>query len=538
MKKIFCLFLMIFSCYNTFILAQNLRKDPVPEIKAIDTKILEYKSIASSNPAEAVKKLSDIKKYCEKIQYKKGAMESSVGLVLIYYNEGNYKKTIEETQYVEKYAQELQSFIYLSDVHRMRSNVYGETGLLNESLNELTKALPYADKIESQNLRFYRKALIYESFAGIYDKNGDIKKQIFYRHKSISESEKMPKKDSRTINAKFTNIALQYASLGLVYDKLKIKDSANYYFEEALKIHENKKYDIYNDKATLLSDMAKFHNTNKNYLRAISLAKRAEIFEKQVSMPYIRRDIYYSLFNSYLETNKKDSSIYYLTRYSSLNDSLQAAERKTIMTPVNQIISDKDSENKSSIRYILVITAGTFTILILAGWIYWRRKNNNIHKKYEEVIEKINSRQRQENSSTEIQENTDIRLTAKIPDETTKILLYKLKKFEASEKYLRKEITLTWIANNLNTNPRYLSEIIKTHRDKNFTNYINELRINYIIKKLYENPVYREYKISYLAEECGYKTQRVFLTAFKNHTGFTPSYFVKQLKIQTVKDKF
>ncbi|WP_284461362.1 AraC family transcriptional regulator [Chryseobacterium sp.] len=55
-------------------------------------------------------------------------------------------------------------------------------------------------------------------------------------------------------------------------------------------------------------------------------------------------------------------------------------------------------------------------------------------------------------------------------------------------------------------------------------------RINYIIKKLYEHPVYREYKITYLAEECGYVTPRVFVNAFKQQMGFTPSYFVEQLK--------
>ncbi|KFF11272.1 transcriptional regulator [Chryseobacterium soli] len=86
------------------------------------------------------------------------------------------------------------------------------------------------------------------------------------------------------------------------------------------------------------------------------------------------------------------------------------------------------------------------------------------------------------------------------------------------------------MANSLATNPKYLSEIIKTYKNHNFTSYINELRINYIIKNLYENPIYREYKIASLAEECGYGTPRVFVNAFKQQTGFTPSYFVEQLK--------
>ncbi|NHQ71954.1 helix-turn-helix domain-containing protein, partial [Elizabethkingia miricola] len=59
----------------------------------------------------------------------------------------------------------------------------------------------------------------------------------------------------------------------------------------------------------------------------------------------------------------------------------------------------------------------------------------------------------------------------------------------------------------------------------------------YIIDKLYNNPLYREYKISYLAEECGYSSHQVFITAFRKETGMTPSYFIKQLSIkQRIKD--
>ncbi|NHQ67331.1 helix-turn-helix transcriptional regulator, partial [Elizabethkingia miricola] len=54
---------------------------------------------------------------------------------------------------------------------------------------------------------------------------------------------------------------------------------------------------------------------------------------------------------------------------------------------------------------------------------------------------------------------------------------------------------------------------------------------------LYNNPLYREYKISYLAEECGYSSHQVFITAFRKETGMTPSYFIKQLSIkQRIKD--
>ncbi|WP_407510556.1 helix-turn-helix domain-containing protein [Elizabethkingia anophelis] len=82
----------------------------------------------------------------------------------------------------------------------------------------------------------------------------------------------------------------------------------------------------------------------------------------------------------------------------------------------------------------------------------------------------------------------------------------------------------------MNTNPKYLSQIINLHKEQNFNGYINKLRINYIPHKLYNNLRYREYKISYLAEECSYTSPQVFIRAFKKETGMTPSYFIANLK--------
>ncbi|MCT3917986.1 helix-turn-helix transcriptional regulator [Elizabethkingia anophelis] len=86
------------------------------------------------------------------------------------------------------------------------------------------------------------------------------------------------------------------------------------------------------------------------------------------------------------------------------------------------------------------------------------------------------------------------------------------------------------MSNLFNTNPRYLSQIIREYKGLNFNGYINQLRINYISRKLYDTAIYREYKISYLAEECGYISPQVFINAFKKETGMTPSYFIKELK--------
>lgn len=525
------LILILFSFYSILGLSQDLisANKELSEFEIIIAKITECEGLAPSDPDQATIRLLEVKEKCKKIDYKVGAMRSSRVLALLYYNGGNYEKTLEELRFFEKYAKELEHNEYLSDIHRLRSNVYGEMGLIQESFQELEKSLPYADKIKNP----YKKALIYESYAGLYTKMGDGEKEIYYRQKSIEQSNRMLESRQRMINAKYQNLAYQYAGIALVYNTLNVNDSADFYFHEALKIHENEKYNIYvNGRAVLLSEMAKFYSDNGEHSKAIVYGKRAEGFEKQAPMAYIRKSIYHSLFNSYLETTKKDSSKYYLKAYTSLNDSLLSAEKASIMSPVKQIISDNETENKAFVRNIITISAALLIVLIFGGWLYWTRKNKILHKKYKKLIARIKSENAQLHTNLEL-ENVDSgedKTVAKITDDTTKTLLQKLVKFESSDRYLRKNINLTWLSNDFDTNPRYLSAIIKDHRKKTFANYINGLKISYIIHKLVEDPMYREYKINYLAQECGYASSQVFVIAFKRETGFTPSYFVSKIK--------
>src|SRR5690606_36741714 len=226
---------------------------------------------------------------------------------------------------------------------------------------------------------------------------------------------------------------------------------------------------------------------------------------------------------------QNDKSKYYSQLYTQLNDSLRYAERSVANTSLKKIITKKEIAYKKNKQIISIISGGILALFLLFI-LFWKRKNKLIHKKYEVLLEKIqNERKKNISHQNGSDLNSDVKYSVNITDETANNLLIKLEKFESSDKYLRKDISLTWLANHLNTNTKYLSEIIKIHKNKTFSNYINGLRINYIVHKLVEEPLYREYKINYLAEECGYASRQVFIIAFKKETGFTPSYFIENL---------
>lgn len=188
---------------------------------------------------------------------------------------------------------------------------------------------------------------------------------------------------------------------------------------------------------------------------------------------------------------------------------------------VTQVDDEYIEKRKKMLAFIFISTL----IVILVIVLLWKRKNKHIHRKYEQMIEKLKNDEigKKIKSSASQTSNT-------ITSETEEKLLSDLEDFEGSELFLKKDITLRFLSDQFGSNTKYLSEIINKNKSQNFNNYINQLRVNYIVHKLYNEPKYREYKISYLAEACGFASPQVFATAFKRVYRVTPFYFIQNLK--------
>lgn len=109
-------------------------------------------------------------------------------------------------------------------------------------------------------------------------------------------------------------------------------------------------------------------------------------------------------------------------------------------------------------------------------------------------------------------------------------ILSKLEDFEKKKGYLKKDIKATKLAETFNTNYKYLAKVISVHRRKSFVNYINDLRIDYLVARLKEEPLLRKYTNGALASEAGFSTAQHFVTAFKKRAGMPPGYFVEELE--------
>ncbi|MGH1383814.1 helix-turn-helix domain-containing protein [Kordia sp.] len=118
--------------------------------------------------------------------------------------------------------------------------------------------------------------------------------------------------------------------------------------------------------------------------------------------------------------------------------------------------------------------------------------------------------------------------TLKISDDIILNVMDKLSDFENKQGFL-KPMTLHKLAKKLKTNPKYLSKIINNHYQKNFSSYINDLRIKYVLKELKTDDSLKTTTVKALAKRIGFGNTESFAKTFKKHTGENPSNYLNSL---------
>lgn len=97
---------------------------------------------------------------------------------------------------------------------------------------------------------------------------------------------------------------------------------------------------------------------------------------------------------------------------------------------------------------------------------------------------------------------------------------------ESKELYLNPILSLSELAKEINLPKRYVSYLINSYHQKNFKEYINQYRINTFLKKANDGELKKKTLLA-LALESGFNSKSSFNQVFKNHTGKTPSQYLK-----------
>lgn len=529
MKKFYLVIIITFFVLFTY--AQNNTQTK----QYIDKQFEQIKNPTSDEDIEKIEKLIEDSK---KINYAEGIAIGKIAMLSFYNNRSDYKKMMVLIREIE--ALDLKDNEKISTLHIYKFYANKALGIEKEEFQNLKDALKYAKLIENPDRKHLRTATAYNMFAMYYDyKSPD--SLVFYLQKQLDELRLISDVDKKMKLEKYNSIALNSINIGNFYlgvVKPARLDLAEPYF---LSIYEYKttQPDIFKiNELPILCGTGRFYLEKKAYAKSIALAN--EVLQKEkIKKNTVYRSYAYQLLADCNEEmgNAKEQAKYTLL-YAKLNDSLNNAAKKEVSKEFDRIVTEKENEHISNLQIISLIAGGLILSIILVIWLYWKRKNKGIRQSYEDLVRKINLETNDISKESEIQENTEIitvRSSVNITDETTKSLLLKIEKFEKSDKYLKNTVSLTSLANSIGTNTKYLSEVIKQHKGKSFNNYINGLRIDYIVRQLYTNVKFREYKISHLAELSGFSSREVFATVFKKETGITPSFFINNLKKENEK---
>ncbi len=529
LKRILC-FLLLFSAFHHSA-AQNIsREEIIQKLEDDYSKVREKRESTD----EVVSELQRLKDAFSKIGHNEGILKCNAKLMTNFLKRAEYEQALELVEETEMLAIRMKDYKSLSTLYGRMATIHHNSGHYEMELKESRKSLKYAKKITDREDRLYQIGFASMQLV-CYFRNMGQDSVLYYLRKSLYNFEQMNDSDPFSQKNRRGAMLAVYMDLGNFYantSKPQKPDIAEPYYLLAYAFKKSDPYVFRDFDLPLLNSMAGFYQQKKEYEKAVRFALEALEIEKEEKRPDERIKSFTVLSKAYEKLHEPQLQLEYTNKYSRLSDSLNLVEKNTHEKQLKQAVNEADKHNKQEQQYLLrnLFFIGMLLIAALAFALFLLRKR----MKKDEPLPVNEIKQTSTAAIRTPDEKKESQGIFTISDETINTLLKKLEKFEQSKKFLKNELNLTWLANHLNTNPKYLSEIINRFKGKNFSNYINHLRISYIVTKIKENAAYREYKISYLAQECGYASPQVFVIAFKKETGVPPSAFIESISKQQI----
>jgi AraC-like DNA-binding protein len=327
-------------------------------------------------------------------------------------------------------------------------------------------------------------------------------------------------------------VSKAYIQLSKVFAVTQQTDKSLGFAEKALRLSQKSGLEE-NFVAYAELDVAKLNFIKKNKQQYLNQIPKLEVLSEKVNDVVLKKNIHQFLADVYLSEGDNNRYQSHNIKYLALNESINAAQQKAsdliLSLTENDLLTENQERSKTNYLLICVIGIAVIVLMIVFLFRFRTRQNYNYYKDYISKLKKTNKQE-----EAVIQDKEPVEETSKvsqfISEKTEQIILEKLITFERGTDFTKKSLTLQSMAKELDTNTRYLSEIVNKHKQKNFNSYINELRVNFIIEKLRTEPAFLNYKISYLAEESGFSSHTSFSTVFKTVTGISPKEFISFIR--------
>lgn len=438
-----------------------------------------------------------------------------------YYYGAEYSKSLDNYLKAKSYAKKGGEIYY---------NINSCIGLLKLELEDYQEALKlllsYKQYLEKNNLTTginYEKCLY--NLAYTYHVSNKVDSSNYYVKRGFEQNLKSKDKDL-------------YASLSLV-SGINIFKQGKYNL--ALPIL-NKASQLFKENPNNVQNIALaeyyigkilYHSNNEKFLDRFEEVD--SIITKTKNVSYELRNTYPILIDYYKKTDDKEKQLFYIEHLLSV-DSILSKNSKLLTTEINKkydtplllkekemLISDLSSKNYT-LFWILGIGGG---IIICLGYLY--KENRTKLKNYQSKADLLTEGPVVSDRIETVDFQKEKPKTT-LSNDKLEQLSRQLNEFEIEKRFLDKKINLDLLSKEFNTNRAYLSRSVNELKGQNFSQYLNALRIQYIINELKTNKNLRKLTIAAIADEAGYNNVESFTNAFKKIADTLPSYFIKALQ--------
>ncbi|WP_375325126.1 helix-turn-helix domain-containing protein [Flagellimonas sp. GZD32] len=510
----------------------------------------------------------------QNINYEKGYFRSTLNQAFVFFVQGDFDDAMELIHQLES-TKEFHDYNEVkADCETLKSYIYTERGEYDLAYETALNLLEEGDDAQDS----YTRMRAYSAISHFYLRLGEYEKALDNCLHGVDYILEL--KEGRFIFPKLDEIArmthkleggkaaldiydfyleleksieapgdyiqsVVYMNIAAIYIEESEFQKAQNFLNRALSLIETNNYKFRKPRAYVL--MALLHvkegdsiSAQKVYTSAYQAAKEIKAFDviKEVSkeLSQLNKAMGYS-----------DEAEYFANLYLSVSDSLfsveseqrlrilEARRRISEISRQKEILEIESKSQEERYRLMLIILIITLVSGFFATLSYFKVKRKNkllFYRTKELAVEKLNQNKKVvlgEGNDAKDQVNNLNSNKNYLDKDVKEIILTKLNRLEEEAFFLNSKCSLHSLAEVLQTNQKYLSQVINHEKNANFSNYINDLRINYLLNRLMEDKEYRNNKLAYIATTSGFNNLNTFYSAFKKRLGILPSYFIEKL---------
>lgn len=230
----------------------------------------------------------------------------------------------------------------------------------------------------------------------------------------------------------------------------------------------------------------------------------------------------------YAGIGSAEASLKYRDMAHSISDSLFRSQQYSMIRDIRETrkIKKLDTqliavENKRQRLHTALIVTVIGTVIVSVLIVLLFRQNRQLRQRNRELF--LRHRELLEAQASERTLRKEQRLDAvRRQDILTRIESV----LEKEELILSNDFSLIRLADEVESNTSYVSQVINDEYHKNFNTLLGELRVRISCQRLCD-PAYAHLTIEAVAESTGFKSRSNFVTVFKKVTGLTPSQYRK-----------